>query len=94
MVISPGFESLPRSLRKPASDAGFRVYMPELVGTAGRPVSLPYIAASMARVCVSREFAVLAAHASSPVTDWLRALAAAKSALDPRRILNPGVLID
>ena len=55
-------------------DAGFRVYMPELVGTAGREVSWRYMAESMARVCISREFRLLAAHRSSPVTDWLRAL--------------------
>jgi dienelactone hydrolase len=55
-------------------EAGFRVYMPELVGTAGREVSWPYMLESTARVCISREFKVLAAHESSPVTDWLRAL--------------------
>lgn len=55
-------------------EAGFRVYMPELVGTAGREVSWRYMAESMARVCISREFRLLAAHESSPVTDWLRAL--------------------
>lgn len=55
-------------------DAGFRVYMPELLGQAGRAMSPAYMAASLAKVCISREFAVLAAHRSSPVTDWLRAL--------------------
>jgi dienelactone hydrolase len=55
-------------------DAGFRVYMPELVGVAGKPPSRRYMLESTARVCISREFAVLAAHRSSPVTDWLRAL--------------------
>ena len=55
-------------------DAGFRVYMPELVGIAGREVSWRYMAESMARVCISREFKLLAAHESSPITDWLRAL--------------------
>jgi len=56
-------------------DAGFRVYMPLLVGEAGREPSHLYVLSSIARVCISREFAVLAAHRSSPVTDWLRALA-------------------
>lgn len=56
-------------------DAGFRVYMPLLVGEAGREPSHGYVLSSMAKVCISREFSVLAAHASSPVTDWLRALA-------------------
>lgn len=56
-------------------DAGFRVYMPLLVGEAGREPSHLYVLSSIARICISREFAVLAAHRSSPVTDWLRALA-------------------
>lgn len=56
-------------------EAGFRVYLPLLVGEAGREVSQMYLLSSIAKVCVSREFAVLAAHRSSPVTDWLRALA-------------------
>ena len=56
-------------------DAGFRVYMPELLGTAGKPISTPYALRSMAKLCISREFHVLASHRSSPVTDWLRALA-------------------
>jgi len=55
-------------------DAGFSVYLPELVGTAGRQPSLGYVLASIATICISREFAVLAAHRSSPVTAWLRAL--------------------
>jgi dienelactone hydrolase len=55
-------------------DAGLRVYLPELVGTAGRQPSPGYVAMSIATICVSREFAVLAADRSSPVTDWLRAL--------------------
>ena len=56
-------------------DAGFRVYMPELLGTAGKPISTPYALRSMAKLCISREFHVLASHRSSPVTEWLRALA-------------------
>jgi dienelactone hydrolase len=55
-------------------DAGLKVYLPELVGTAGKQPSLGYVARSIATICISREFAVLAADRSSPVTDWLRAL--------------------
>lgn len=61
-------------------EAGFRVYMPLLVGEAGREPSTGYLLSSIARVCISKEFAVLAAHRSSPVTDWLRALARHASA--------------
>lgn len=56
-------------------EAGFRVYMPELVGRAGKPLSRSYALGSLLKVCISREFAVLASHQSSPVTGWLRALA-------------------
>lgn len=57
------------------ADSGFSVYMPELVGQAMRPVSVSYAVGTMLRVCISNEFRVMAAHASSPVVDWLRALA-------------------
>jgi len=55
-------------------DAGFTVVMPNLLGTAGRAVTLGYALNSMLRACIRREFAVLAAHRSSPICDWLRAL--------------------
>ncbi len=55
-------------------DAGFTVAMPELVGTAGRAVTPGYGARSMLSACVRREFHLLAAHHSSPITSWLRAL--------------------
>jgi dienelactone hydrolase len=56
-------------------DAGFRVWMPLLVGEVGRAPTHGYVLSSIAKVCISREFAVLASHRSSPVTAWLRALA-------------------
>jgi dienelactone hydrolase len=45
-----------------------------MFGTPGRPFSIGYVAGQMARACISREFSVLARRASSPITDWLRAL--------------------
>ena len=56
------------------ADDGFTVFVPHLFGTPGRPFSGAYVASQMARACVSREFSVLARGASSPITDWLRAL--------------------
>ncbi|HEY5664766.1 MAG TPA: dienelactone hydrolase family protein [Ilumatobacter sp.] len=56
---------------------GFTVVMPDLVGTPGKEVSLPYLVASMAKVCVSREFTSWALDRTTPVTSWLRALARA-----------------
>jgi dienelactone hydrolase len=55
--------------------AGFTVLMPSLVGTPGKPVSGPYLASSMARVCVAREFTHWALRQTSPIIGWLRALA-------------------
>jgi dienelactone hydrolase len=57
--------------------AGFTVVMPLLVGTVGKAPSMPYIASSMAKVCVSREFTTWALDRTSPVVSWLRALARA-----------------
>lgn len=55
-------------------DAGFTVFMPDLIGTPGKPVDPLYGLSSLFQACIRREFSVLAAHASSPITDWLRAL--------------------
>ncbi|MGQ0777981.1 MAG: dienelactone hydrolase family protein [Pseudonocardiales bacterium] len=60
------------------ADAEFTVYLPELIG---RPVTSTQWAALLSeavngvRVCISREWRVLAANRSSPIVDWLRALA-------------------
>ena len=56
------------------ADAGFTVYAPHMFGTPGKPETLGYVLSSMIRCCISREFKVLAANESSPITDWLRAL--------------------
>ena len=56
------------------ADAGFAVAMPDMFGTAGKPYGSLYVARQLARACVSREFKVLAARESSPITEWLRAL--------------------
>jgi dienelactone hydrolase len=70
--ISPQVARFARFVR----DAGFTVWMPNLFGEPGRPVSLGYTLRSVAKACVSREFRAFAARASSPVSRWLRALAA------------------
>jgi dienelactone hydrolase len=66
-------------------DAGFTVWMPHLFGQDGRAVpvkglravaSIGYGLGTMVRACISREFRAFAANESSPVVDWLRALAA------------------
>jgi dienelactone hydrolase len=56
-------------------DAGFTVVMPSLVGTPGKGVSGPYLAQSMLKVCIAREFTHLALRQTSPIIGFLRALA-------------------
>lgn len=70
----PGITPEVAGFARRVADAGFCVYLPCLFGSPGRPFSLPYVAGQMARACISREFTVLARRASSPITDWLRAL--------------------
>ena len=56
--------------------AGMTVFCPKLFGVAGRPVDHPLGMATMiGGVCIRREFNVWAADKSSPIVDWLRALA-------------------
>lgn len=71
----PGITPEVAGFARRVADAGFHVALPNLFGTPGKPFSLPYVAGQLLRACVSREFHVLAAHRSSPITDWLRALA-------------------
>jgi dienelactone hydrolase len=56
-------------------DAGFTVVMPSLVGTPGKDVSGPYLASSLLKVCVAKEFTHWALNQTSPVIGFLRALA-------------------
>jgi dienelactone hydrolase len=56
-------------------DDGFTVLLPELFGTTGKPVTGGYAVGTMLKLCISREFKLLAARESSPITHWLRGLA-------------------
>jgi dienelactone hydrolase len=76
MSEMPGIYPLVARFARRVRDAGFTVWMPNLFGDPGRPLSQWYLATSIARACISREFRAFAADASSPVTEWLRALAA------------------
>jgi dienelactone hydrolase len=69
--IHPGMIGFARRLL----DAGYTVYLPSLFGRPGGPGGTGSVLRSILRVCVSREFAILADR-TSPVVTWLRALAA------------------
>ena len=57
-------------------DAGFTVFMPSLFGTPGKPFGWGYTMRTFPQVCVAREFVTMATNRTSPITTWLRALAA------------------
>lgn len=69
--ISPHVARFARWVR----DAGFTVYMPSLFGRDGAVATAEEGGAVFQRACVSAEFRAFAANQSSPVTQWLRALA-------------------
>jgi dienelactone hydrolase len=60
-------------LARAIAAAGYAVYMPLFFG---RPGQRPQMVAPMARICLSREFTALHRGRTSPITVWLRALAA------------------
>src|SRR5436190_20450762 len=69
--ISPHVARFARWVR----DAGFAVYMPSLFGRDGAVPEEEEGVAVFQRACMSAEFRAMAANVSSPVTQWLRALA-------------------
>jgi dienelactone hydrolase len=76
MAEMPGIYAHVARFARMVRDAGFTVWMPALFGTQGGPVTIPGAVSTMVRACISREFRAFAANQSSPVTRWLRALAA------------------
>lgn len=87
MAEMPGITPFVAHFARAVRDAGFTVYMPHLFGRDGAaPGSLGTLG-TIARACISREFRAFAANASSPITQWLRALAA----LAHRECAGPGV---
>ncbi|HUC03925.1 MAG TPA: dienelactone hydrolase family protein [Acidimicrobiales bacterium] len=81
--ITPGVAQFARRVVA----AGCTAVLPDLFGHAGRPASAGYMLGSIGPACVSREFACFALKKTSPITSWLRALAAAEHG----RCGGPGV---
>ena len=75
MSEMPGITPKVAEFAQRVVDAGFTVAMPDLFGTPGKALSAPYVMKSMTQGCVSREFATWALNRTSPIIDWLRALA-------------------
>ena len=69
--ITPNVADFARRVRA----IGCTVHLPVLFGTPGRAPNGGYIAKSMAKGCVSKEFAAFATGKTEPLSIWLRALA-------------------
>jgi dienelactone hydrolase len=91
--ITPNVARFARRVR----DLGLTVVLPDLFGIAGRDpnpggghgwlATVAYGARTMSKICVSREFVLLATGRSSPITIWLRAL----GAHEHQRCGGPGI---
>jgi dienelactone hydrolase len=71
----PGITPLVAAFARRVADSGMTAVVPNLLGTAGRPLTIPYALTSLARACVSKEFTLLALNKTSPIVDYLRELA-------------------
>ncbi len=89
IVISeiPGITPRVAEFGRRVAAAGCTAVLPSLFGEPGRPSSPGYALQSIAPACISREFSAFALKKTSPVTVWLRALAAAEH----ERCGGPGV---
>src|SRR4051795_9526815 len=75
MSEMPGITPKVAEFAQRVVDAGFTVAMPQLFGTPGKNMSVPYVLSSLTKGCVSKEFTSWALNRTSPIIDWLRALA-------------------
>jgi dienelactone hydrolase len=72
----PGLHPLVIRFADRVAQAGMTVFLPSLFGEPGRPMSNGYLYGSMFKaICIQREFNVWSAGKSSPIVEWLRALA-------------------
>lgn len=71
----PGLTPLVADFARGLVDLGLSVACPVLTGEAGQPVSQGYMLKSVVKVCISKEFSIFTGGQSSPIVDWLRALA-------------------
>src|SRR6187402_2171229 len=87
MTEMPGISPQVARFARWVREAGFTVYMPSLFGRDGAVPQAEEGMAVLQRACVSAEFRALAGNETSPVTQWLRALAR----LAHRKCGGPGV---
>lgn len=72
----PGLHPLVVDYADRVAAAGMTVYLPSLFGKPGKKATTGYALGQMfMNICIRREFHVWAGQGSSPIVDWLRALA-------------------
>ena len=71
----PGISAEVLRFARKVVEAGFTVFVPHLFGVVGRKTTERHRFRELAKLCISREFHVLAENRSSPIVAWLRALA-------------------
>ena len=76
MAEMPGISPRVARFARWVRDAGFTAWMPSLFGRDGGVPTAKEGRAVFQRACISKEFRAFAANESSPITIWLRALAA------------------
>jgi len=89
IVISemPGITPQVAQFGRRVAAAGCTAVLPHLFGDPGRPISAGYALRSIGPACISREFSCFALKKTSPITSWLRRLAASEH----ERCGGPGV---
>ena len=75
MTEMPGITPSVADFARRLVHRGFSVALPDLFGEAGREPSGGYIAGSVIKGCVSKEFVAFATQKTSPVVRWVRQLA-------------------
>jgi len=75
MAEIPGITPKVAEFARRVRALGCTVFLPVLFGDPGRAPSGSYIGKSIAKACVSKEFAAFATGRTEPITLWLRALA-------------------
>lgn len=77
----PGLHPLVIRFADRVAAAGMTVFCPSLFGDPGREASMGYALSEMVKgICIRREFNAWASDKTSPIVDWLRALAASAHA--------------
>lgn len=71
----PGITPLVAAFGRKVAEQGMTAVLPDLFGEPGRAPSPSYLASSLLKACISKEFTTLALNKTSPITAWLRALA-------------------